>query len=63
VWTLHGASAADRVAQGGLVCANWSGGTCAAGAGRYILKIAPDRQPDFGQRLLRQVAPILLPLQ
>jgi esterase/lipase superfamily enzyme len=63
MWTLHGASAAERAAKGGLVCANWSGGACVAGTGRYILKIAPARQPDFGQRLLRQVAPILLPLQ
>jgi esterase/lipase superfamily enzyme len=63
MWTLNGASAAERVAKGGLVCADWSGGSCVAGAGRYILKIAPDRQPDLGQRVLRQVAPILLPLQ
>ncbi len=63
MWTLHGDSAAEREAKGGLVCADWRGGTCAAGAGRYLLKIAPGRQPDFGQRLLRQVAPILLPLQ
>ncbi len=63
MWTLHGTSVAERAAQGGLACINWRGGTCTAGAGRYLLKIAPDRQPDFGQRLLRQVAPILLPLQ
>jgi len=63
MWTLNGASAAERAAKGGLVCADWSGGTCSAGAGRYILKVAPDRQPDFGRRLLKQVAPILLPLQ
>jgi hypothetical protein len=63
MWTLHGDSAAEREAKGGLVCADWRGSTCAAGAGRYLLKIAPGRQPDFGQRLLRQVAPILLPLQ
>ncbi len=63
MWTLDGASLAERAAKGGLVCADWSGGACAAGAGRYILKVAPDRQPDLGQRLLRQVTPILLPLQ
>ena len=63
MWTLDGASLAERAAKGGLVCADWSGGACVAGAGRYILKVAPDRQPDLGQRLLRQVAPILLPLQ
>lgn len=63
MWTLDGASLAERAAKGGLVCADWSGGACAASAGRYILKVAPDRQPDLGQRLLRQVTPILLPLQ
>jgi esterase/lipase superfamily enzyme len=63
MWTLNGASMAERAAKGGLVCADWSGGSCAAGAGRYILKVAPNRQPDFGQRLLRKVAPIVLPLQ
>lgn len=63
MWTLDGASMAERVAKGGLVCADWSAGACAAGGGRYLLKVAPNRQPDFGQRLLRQVAPILLPLQ
>jgi uncharacterized protein YjbJ (UPF0337 family) len=63
MWTLDGASMAERAAKGGLVCADWSGGACALGAGRYILKVAPDRQPDFGRRLLGQVAPILLPLQ
>ena len=63
MWTLNGASIAQRAANGELVCADWSGGSCAGGTGRYILKVTPDRQPDFGRRLLRQVAPILLPLQ
>jgi esterase/lipase superfamily enzyme len=63
MWTLDGASLAERAAKGGLVCADWSGGACVAGTGRYILKVAPNRQPDLGQRLLGQVAPILLPLQ
>ena len=63
MWTLDGASIAERAAKGGLVCVDWSGGSCLAGTGRYTLKIAPDRQPDFGQRLLKQVTPILLPLQ
>jgi esterase/lipase superfamily enzyme len=63
MWTLDGASMAQRAANGGLACADWSGGACVAGAGRYILKVAPSRQPDFGQRLLKQVVPILLPLQ
>jgi len=60
MWTLDGASMAERAAKGGLACADWRGGTCVAGAGRYILKVAPDRQPDFGRRLLRQAAPVLL---
>jgi esterase/lipase superfamily enzyme len=63
MWTLNGTSMAQRAANGGLVCADWSGGACAAGTGRYSLKVATDRRPDFNQRLLRQVAPILLPLQ
>jgi esterase/lipase superfamily enzyme len=63
MWTLEGASLAERAAQGGLVCADWSGGACIAGAGRYVLKVAPERQPDLGQHLLKQVVPILLPLQ
>lgn len=63
MWALSGASMADRTAVGSLVCADWSGGACATGSGRYLLKVPPNRQPDFGQRLLRQVAPILLPLQ
>jgi esterase/lipase superfamily enzyme len=61
--TLNGAGLAERAAKGGLVCADWNGGACALGAGRYILKVAPDRRPGFGQRLLGRVAPILLPLQ
>ncbi len=63
MWTLHGTNVEERAAKGGLVCADWSGGACAAGTGRYLLKVAPQRQPDFGQRILTHVAPILLPLQ
>ena len=63
MWTLDGASLAQRMANGELVCADWSGGNCAAGTGRYVLKITPERQPDLGRRVLRRVAPILLPLQ
>ena len=63
MWTLNGTSIAQRVASGELVCADWSGGNCVSGTGRYILKVTPDRQPDFGRRLLRQLAPIVLPLQ
>jgi esterase/lipase superfamily enzyme len=63
MWTLDGARLEERAAQGGLICADWSGGACAADAGRYVLKIAPERQPDLGQHLLKQLVPILLPLQ
>ena len=63
MWTLHGASVAERAAKGGLGCADWSGGACATGTGRYVLNVAPERQPDFGRRILSHVAPILLPLQ
>jgi hypothetical protein len=63
MWTLDGASMAERAAKGGLICADWSAGSCKAGTGRYILKVEPDRQPDFGRRLLGQAAPVLLPLQ
>jgi esterase/lipase superfamily enzyme len=63
MWTLNGASLTQRAAKGGLACADWSGDACAAGTGRYLLKVAPERQPDFERRLLRQIAPILLPLQ
>jgi esterase/lipase superfamily enzyme len=63
MWTLNGSSVAERAAKGGLACADWSGGACAASTGRYFLKVAPERRPDFGRRLLRQVAPVLLPLQ
>jgi hypothetical protein len=63
MWTLDGASIEERMAKGGLVCADWNGGACATGSGRYMLKITPNRQPDLGKRLLRRIAPILLPLQ
>lgn len=63
MWTLHGASLAEREAKGGLACTDWSGGSCAAGTGRHLLKVAPARQPGFNRRFLRDVAPIILPLQ
>jgi len=63
MWTLNGASLEQRMAKGGLVCADWNGGACATGSGRYMLKITPNRQPDLGKRLVRRIAPILLPLQ
>ena len=63
MWTLSGTSVAERVAKGGLACADWSGGACAAGSGRPVLKVAPERQPDFNRRLFNRIAPIVLPLQ
>ena len=63
MWTLHGASLAEREAKGGLACADWSGGNCDAGTGRHLLKVAPQRKPGFNRRFLRDVAPFLLPLQ
>ena len=63
MWTLSGASIEERVAKGGLACADWNGGACVAGSGRHVLKVPPNRQPDLGKRLLRRIAPILLPLQ
>ena len=63
MWTLNGASTEQRAAKGILACADWSGGACAASTGRYLLKVTPDRQPDFGRRMLSHIAPVLLPLQ
>ncbi|MBA2588286.1 MAG: alpha/beta hydrolase [Alphaproteobacteria bacterium] len=63
MWTLNGASMAERVAKGGLACTDWSGGACAANTGRHVLKVAPERQPGFRRRLLKHIAPIVLPLQ
>jgi len=63
MWVLDGATQGRRVELGTLTCADWSGGTCAAGTGRYALKVAPARRPGFEQKLLRNVLPLVLPLQ
>lgn len=63
MWVLDGASEQKRAELGTLTCADWGGGTCAAGTGRYALKVAPARQPGFEQKLLRNVLPLVLPLQ
>ena len=63
MWILGGANIVERVAKGILGCSNGNGGTCVAGAGRYILKVAPERQPGLGRRLLLKIAPLLFPLQ
>jgi esterase/lipase superfamily enzyme len=63
MWVLDGASQQKRVEIGTLTCADWSGGSCAAGKGRYALKVAPARRPGFEQKLLRAILPLVLPLQ
>jgi hypothetical protein len=63
MWVLDGATPQKRVTLGALTCTDWSGGTCAKGTGRYALNVAPDRQPGFTQMLLRNVLPVILPLQ
>ncbi|MBV9550816.1 MAG: alpha/beta hydrolase [Alphaproteobacteria bacterium] len=63
MWLLDGASQDKRAGLGTLTCADWSGGTCAAGSGRYALKVDPARRPGFDHKLLRAILPLLLPLQ
>jgi esterase/lipase superfamily enzyme len=63
MFTLHGDSLQARTAQGTLVCADDNSGSCAAGKGRYSLKVARARQPDLEQKLLRALAPVILPLR
>ena len=63
MWLLDGASQDKRAGLGTLTCADWTGGKCAAGTGRYALKVEPARQPGLEQKLLRNVLPLVLPLQ
>jgi esterase/lipase superfamily enzyme len=63
MWLLDGATQAKRTELGTLTCTDWRGGTCAAGTGRYALKVEAARRPGFEQRLLRNVLPLVLPLQ
>ena len=64
MWVLDGASLAKRAAPDGtLVCTDWKGSTCAAGGGRYSLKVTPERQPSLSRRMLRAIWPLLLPFQ
>lgn len=63
MWTLDGASQEKRANLGLLTCADWKERRCASGGGRYALKVAPDRQPGAGQMLLRNLLPMVLPLQ
>jgi len=63
MWVLDGASQDKRKGLGTLTCTDWSGGSCAQGNGRYALKVEPARQPGFEQKLLRNIVPLVLPLQ
>ncbi len=57
MWALAEADAARRVRIGTLDCAPG----CADA--RYVLKVAPQRHPDGVSRLIRQVWPLILPVQ
>jgi esterase/lipase superfamily enzyme len=62
MWVLDGASLAKRAqVNGTLTCADWNGSACAAGGGRYSLKVEPARQPSLSRRMLRAVWPLVLP--
>jgi esterase/lipase superfamily enzyme len=64
MWLLDGASLADRAGKyGTLVCADAGPSRCEAGGGRYSLKVAPDRRPNGGRKLLRAIWPVILPFQ
>ncbi|HEY0265332.1 MAG TPA: alpha/beta hydrolase [Rhizomicrobium sp.] len=57
MWTLADTDAARRVQIGTLACADG----CADA--RYVLKVAPERHPDGFSRLIRQVWPLIFPVQ
>jgi hypothetical protein len=64
MWVLDGASLQARAEQHGtLACQDYKGSLCAAGGGRYLLKVADDRKPSLSRRALRAVWPLLLPFQ
>ncbi|MBN9589123.1 MAG: hypothetical protein BGN85_01070 [Alphaproteobacteria bacterium 64-11] len=61
MWLLSGASMAERAAPDGphtLDCRDWQDSLCAAGGGRYSLRVARSRRPDFTTTLLRDILPI-----
>ena len=62
MWVLDGASQEKRVGLGTLTCTAWPGDACPA-SGRYALKVVAERQPGLGQKILRNVMPLVLPLQ
>ena len=63
MWVLAGAPIQARTAKGILSCSAPEVSACAAGENLYVLNVAPDRRPDFASLLLRQVWPVLLPIQ
>ncbi len=64
MWVLDGASLKDRAEKHGtLACQDWKGSLCAAGGGRYLLKVEDSRKPSLSRRMLRAIWPALLPFQ
>jgi esterase/lipase superfamily enzyme len=64
-WVLAGATMAQRATPDGphtLECTDWRASLCAAGGGRYSLRVTRARRPDFIVGLLRTILPIT-PLQ
>lgn len=64
MWLLNGATLAERAERHGtLACLDAGASRCAAGGGRYVLKVAKDRQPSLGRTILRTLWPLILPFQ
>ncbi len=66
MWVLAGTPAPQRAAADGpatLNCSDWEGSSCAGGGGRYVLAVAPDRQPDWRTRMLRRLWPLIFHVQ
>jgi esterase/lipase superfamily enzyme len=66
MWVLAGTPAAQRAATDGPVtlnCSDWEGSSCSGGGGRYVLAVAPERQPDWRTRLLRRLWPLIFHVQ
>jgi esterase/lipase superfamily enzyme len=61
MWVLAGAPMAERAAPDGprtLDCSDWKASLCAAGGGRYSLRVARTRRPGLATDLLRDILPI-----
>lgn len=68
MWALAGTPAAQRAAPDGpagqtLNCRDWEGSMCGTGGGRYVLAVAPDREPDRRLRLARRLWSLIFPVQ